>query len=77
MGGTAVGCKCMGKCQNGPNVKVSDCPSEAEDMRMEISVHPPLYPLCIGVGLGDVGVIVTQLLGNGKDRNHAYLMAPS
>jgi hypothetical protein len=27
--------------------------------------------------LGDVGVIVTQLLGNGKDRNHAYLMAPS
>ncbi|KAL9348043.1 hypothetical protein Peur_059409 [Populus x canadensis] len=63
MGGTAVGCKCMG--------------NEAEDMRMEISVHPPLYPPCIGVGLEDVGIIFTRLLGNGKDRNHAYLMAPS
>jgi hypothetical protein len=45
---------------------------------VEDSIKPPLNLLCIGVGLKDVGIISRQLLGNdGKDRNHACLMAPS
>ncbi|KAK1407818.1 hypothetical protein QVD17_39445 [Tagetes erecta] len=53
VGGEAsvVGCKCMGKCRDGPNVKVrSD----------EASV---MSSLCIGVGLEDVESIVTNFFG--------------
>ncbi|KAG6784973.1 hypothetical protein POTOM_010687 [Populus tomentosa] len=67
-----VGCKCMGKCTKGPNVRVFNCTFENEDMRVEDSIKPPLKLLCIGVGLKDVGIIGRHLLGNdGKDRNHA------
>ncbi|CAK7348535.1 unnamed protein product [Dovyalis caffra] len=55
MEGTVVGCKCMGKCKNGPNVRVYNCPSEAEG----INVEDLLNPICIGVGLKDMDVMVT------------------
>lgn len=78
MESTVVGCNCMGKCKKGPNVRVFNCTVENEDMRVEDSIKPPLNLLCIGVGLKDVGIISRQLLGNdGKNRNHACLMAPS
>lgn len=47
------GCKCMGKCRDGPNVKVVN----ASDRDMEKN------SLCIGVGLEDVNVIVANFLG--------------
>ncbi|XP_024995180.1 diacylglycerol O-acyltransferase 3, cytosolic [Cynara cardunculus var. scolymus] len=42
-----VGCKCMGKCRDGPNVKVGNGNGN---------------PLCIGVGLEDVDSIVNDFL---------------
>ncbi|XP_038721226.1 diacylglycerol O-acyltransferase 3 isoform X1 [Tripterygium wilfordii] len=55
--GAAVGCKCMGKCRDGPNVRI---------LNEDDSVRTPPYPLCIGVGLDDVGVIVANFFGQKK-----------
>ncbi|KAA0052150.1 diacylglycerol acyltransferase [Cucumis melo var. makuwa] len=44
------GCKCMGKCRDGPNVRVLG------SMEMQ-------NPLCIGVGVEDVDRIVAEYLG--------------
>ncbi|XP_074587013.1 diacylglycerol O-acyltransferase 3-1-like [Curcuma longa] len=49
--GAVVGCKCMGKCKEGPNVRVVNHPDEA---------IAPRNPLCLGVGLEDVGTIVAK-----------------
>jgi hypothetical protein len=56
-GGAVVGCKCLGKCGLGPNVR----------LRSEVSADGPAKrnPLCIGVGLEDVGTIVAGLFGDG------------
>ncbi|XP_020575815.1 diacylglycerol O-acyltransferase 3, cytosolic [Phalaenopsis equestris] len=57
--GAVVGCKCMGKCKEGPNVRiVTHCGSK--DELLEVSKKP----LCIGVGLEDVGAIVANFLGD-------------
>ncbi|XP_010914783.1 diacylglycerol O-acyltransferase 3 [Elaeis guineensis] len=57
--GVVVGCKCMGKCRDGPNVRVSD--------HCVDSVKPPGNPLFIGVGLEDVGTILAEFFGEKKD----------
>lgn len=53
LGGEAavVGCKCMGKCRDGPNV------------RLRNSAAVPPAPLCVGVALEDIHVIASNLLG--------------
>ncbi|MCD7448083.1 hypothetical protein HAX54_038177 [Datura stramonium] len=65
------GCKCMGKCKVGPNVRVSGCSSSSSDAFQagdSISVSSTLpattsNSLCIGVGLEDVNLIAANLLG--------------
>lgn len=56
VGGEAavVGCKCMGKCKDGPNVRVRN---EGDAVSS---------PLCIGVGLEDVESIVTNFFGESR-----------
>ncbi|XP_076951143.1 diacylglycerol O-acyltransferase 3-like [Bidens hawaiensis] len=56
VGGDAavVGCKCMGKCREGPNLKV-----HTEEEAVTNS-------LCIGVGLEDVDTIVTNFFGGSQ-----------
>ncbi|KAG2726667.1 hypothetical protein I3760_01G124500 [Carya illinoinensis] len=76
--GAAVGCKCLGKCRDGPNVRIlnSDYGSEAEGA--DVSVRTPLNPLCIGVRLEDVGVIVANFFGDEqKDSGPAAVAAAS
>ncbi|KAL5723623.1 hypothetical protein ACHQM5_006999 [Ranunculus cassubicifolius] len=61
--GVVVGCRCMGKCRDGPNVRiVNQCSGDVEK-KMEDCVRPQGNPLCIGVGLEDVGVIVSNFFG--------------
>lgn len=64
------GCKCMGKCKVGPNVKVSGCSSssisdafQAGDSVAVSSAPTTSNSLCIGVGLEDVSLIAANLLG--------------
>ncbi|XP_062108794.1 diacylglycerol O-acyltransferase 3-1 [Humulus lupulus] len=52
--GAVVGCKCMGKCKAGPNVRVLNRVADE-------SVRTVANPLCIGVGLEDVNHIVANL----------------
>ncbi|KAF3651061.1 hypothetical protein FXO38_16808, partial [Capsicum annuum] len=54
------GCKCMGKCKVGPNVRVSRCSSSSSDTFqagdwVAVSSAPATTStsLCIGVGLED------------------------
>ncbi|GLT80988.1 hypothetical protein SLA2020_523970 [Shorea laevis] len=62
--GAVVGCKCMGKCRDGPNVRVLNSVQEIQSEGMDVSVWSVANnPLCIGVGLEDVGVIVANLFG--------------
>ncbi|CAA0808803.1 Unknown protein [Striga hermonthica] len=53
--GEVSGCKCMGKCRDGPNVKVVSSGIFGDKLAKEDS-------LCKGVGLDDVNVIVGKLL---------------
>ncbi|KAL5981686.1 hypothetical protein ACLOJK_015749 [Asimina triloba] len=57
--GAVVGCKCMGKCREGPNVRVSN---GGESLATVAS-----NPLCLGVRLDDVGTIVANFFGDKKD----------
>ncbi|KAG5573928.1 hypothetical protein H5410_063694 [Solanum commersonii] len=62
------GCKCMGKCKVGPNVRVSGCSSSSDAFQASDSVAVSSTPttsnsLCIGVGLEDVSLIAANLLG--------------
>ncbi|KAH0704993.1 hypothetical protein KY290_009707 [Solanum tuberosum] len=62
------GCKCMGKCKVGPNVRVSGCSSSSDAFQAGDSVAVSSTPttsnsLCIGVGLEDVSLIAANLLG--------------
>ncbi|XP_050117940.1 diacylglycerol O-acyltransferase 3-like isoform X2 [Malus sylvestris] len=61
--GAVVGCKCMGKCKNGPNVRVSTTVGRIQSEGMDDSVRSPTNPLYIGVGLEDVSLIVANLIG--------------
>ncbi|KAF6167206.1 hypothetical protein GIB67_029844 [Kingdonia uniflora] len=49
--GSVVGCKCMGKCRDGPNVRV---------------LNTDMNSLCIDVGLEDVGMILSNFFGEEK-----------
>uniref|UniRef100_A0A1J3JRA9 Diacylglycerol O-acyltransferase 3, cytosolic n=1 Tax=Noccaea caerulescens TaxID=107243 RepID=A0A1J3JRA9_NOCCA len=56
MEGSAVACKCMGKCRDGPNVRVVN----ETDAVLTDSVRTPSKTVCVGVGLQDVETIVTS-----------------
>lgn len=59
-GGAVVGCKCLGKCGVGPNVRLrSEVPEEGSLQNKST--------LCIGVGLEDVGTIVAGFFGDDSD----------
>ncbi|KAI3961365.1 hypothetical protein MKW92_005698 [Papaver armeniacum] len=71
-----VGCKCMGKCRDGPNVRVlNQCNGENATMVEEIKAPLVTNPLCIGVGLEDVSVIVANFFGNQERNDLGGLMA--
>ncbi|CAI0470082.1 unnamed protein product [Linum tenue] len=59
---TVMTCKCLGKCKNAPNVRVSSSCS-ADGFQELDGIAEKL--LCIGVGLEDVDAIVANLLGEG------------
>ncbi|KAH7676283.1 Diacylglycerol O-acyltransferase protein [Dioscorea alata] len=61
--GAVVGCKCMGKCRDGPNARLVNLSNKEDDL-----VRPLTNPLCLGVGLEDVKSIVSNFLGE-KDAN--------
>ncbi|XP_071692981.1 diacylglycerol O-acyltransferase 3 [Rutidosis leptorrhynchoides] len=67
IGGEAdvVGCKCMGKCRDGPNVRVCT------------NVDDVANPLCIGVGLEDVESIVTNFFGGSHGSGPSMVPAMS
>ncbi|KAJ8623961.1 hypothetical protein MRB53_032491 [Persea americana] len=55
----------MGKCRDGPNVRVlNQCNGNALEKEVGGSIT---NPLCIGVGLEDVGAIVANFFGEKKD----------
>lgn len=56
--GDVVACKCMGKCRDGPNVRLFHSDAYRH-------LTPP-NPLCIGVALEDVGAIVGNLFTQGS-----------
>lgn len=62
--GAVVGCKCLGKCKDGPNVRVLNSVDGSHAEGVDVSVRTPTNPLFIGVGLDDVGVIVANFLGD-------------
>ncbi|CAK8563884.1 unnamed protein product [Lathyrus sativus] len=61
--GSVVGCKCMGKCKSGPNVRIQNSVDHGMVLGVDDSVEVPSNPLCIGVGLEDVDTIVARFLG--------------
>lgn len=67
--GAVVGCKCMGKCRDGPNVRVLSNEADVTDLGKIQSSSLSIPPLCVGVGLEDVGVIVANFLGGGDHVN--------
>ncbi|KAI8004115.1 Diacylglycerol O-acyltransferase 3 [Camellia lanceoleosa] len=62
--GAVVGCKCMGKCRDGPNIRVLNYTGGVEAEGVDDSVRIPANPLCIGVGFEDVGLIVANFWRN-------------
>lgn len=62
--GAAVGCKCLGKCKDGPNVRVLNCADDTKVEGSDVSVRTPTNPLVLGVGLDDVGVLVSNFFGD-------------
>lgn len=73
--GSVVGCKCMGKCKSAPNVKVLNSVDGIQGEVEDSSVRMPANPLCIGVGLEDVGTIVSNFFG--ANQNDLGLAAAS
>ncbi|KAF3337461.1 hypothetical protein FCM35_KLT18048 [Carex littledalei] len=72
-GAVVVGCKCMGKCKEGPNVRVSSCGSGTTGttgttgmVQGEELIRDLKDKLCIGVGLDDVGPIVAHFFGEAE-----------
>ncbi|KAI6692844.1 hypothetical protein NL676_020554 [Syzygium grande] len=62
--GAVVECKCLGKCRDGPNVRVSNSLGEDPAAEADDSVRIPGNPLLIGVSLEDVDAIVAKYLGH-------------
>ncbi|CAI8610870.1 unnamed protein product [Vicia faba] len=71
--GSVVGCKCMGKCKSGPNVRIQNSVDHGMVQGLDDSVKVPSNPLCIGVGLEDVDTIVARFLG--EDHNDVSMAA--
>ncbi|EYU43361.1 hypothetical protein ABFS82_08G139100 [Erythranthe guttata] len=71
--GAVTGCKCMGKCREGPVVKV--CGAGVADNNSAVKVAAAANSLCMGVGLEDVDMIVANLLG--QSANHLGLVGAS
>ncbi|XP_058212275.1 diacylglycerol O-acyltransferase 3 [Rhododendron vialii] len=69
-----VGCKCMGKCRDGPNVRILNY-SGVQAECLDDSVRVPRNPLCMGVGFEDVGSIVANFLGK-KHKDRGLAAAP-
>lgn len=69
-----VGCKCMGKCRDGPNVRILNY-SGVQAECLDDSVRVPSNPLCMGVGFEDVGSIVANILGE-KHKDRGLAAAP-
>ncbi|KAL3727896.1 hypothetical protein ACJRO7_032614 [Eucalyptus globulus] len=65
--GAVVECKCLGKCRDGPNVRVSNSLDENPAPEADDSVRIPANPLLIGVSLEDVDAIVAKYLGKDGD----------
>ncbi|KAE8077149.1 hypothetical protein FH972_015740 [Carpinus fangiana] len=62
--GAVVECKCLGKCKDGPNVRVLNCADGSQAEGLDVSVRAPTNPLVLGVALQDVGVIVSNFFGD-------------
>lgn len=76
--GAVVGCKCLGKCKDGPNVRVSNSLETIQNEGMDVSVRSVANnPLCIGVGLEDVGVIVANLFSKDGNEEAALGLTPA
>lgn len=58
-------CKCLGKCRDGPNVRVVSSRAATSTTNEEEAMEdPPTAPICVGVGLQDVQVIVASYFGD-------------
>lgn len=55
--------KCMGKCRDGPNLRVSNSHDGDSAIRIQGYAKPSINSLCIGVGLEDVDMILANILG--------------
>ncbi|KAJ4832901.1 hypothetical protein Tsubulata_044524 [Turnera subulata] len=77
-GVAVVGCKCMGKCRDGPNVRL--CNNSLANAGLHgdpasTPLPPKSNPLCIGVALEDVGAIVSNFFA--QDATHSGLTSPA
>lgn len=63
--GAVSGCKCMGKCRDGPNIKVLN---GVDGGVADNTMRPLANSLCIGVGLEDVNMIVANFLGENHNQ---------
>ncbi|KAJ6810190.1 diacylglycerol O-acyltransferase 3, cytosolic [Iris pallida] len=70
--GAVVGCKCMGKCRDGPNVRV--VVNHRSVGGGEEAKKVSRNPLCIGVSLGDVGAVVSNFFGE-ESKDVGFLAA--
>lgn len=68
-------CKCMGKCRDGPNLRVSNSHDGDSAIRIHGYAKPSINSLHIGVGLEDVDMIRANILG--KDMSNNCVMAPT
>lgn len=60
--GTVVGCKCMGRCKHGPNVRLRHDYAEQTPYPPKESQSHPSSICCVGVGLEDVPPLVSSFL---------------
>nr|AQM52371.1 diacylglycerol acyltransferase 3 [Camelina sativa] len=67
--GSAAACKCMGKCRDGPNVRVVN---ETVAV-MTDSVMTPSKTVCVGAGLQDVETIVTSFFDEECSRENSVV----
>ncbi|XP_059632051.1 diacylglycerol O-acyltransferase 3-1-like [Cornus florida] len=61
--GAVAGCKCMGKCRNGPNVRVLNRAGRVQGQGIDDSVRAQTNPLCTGVALEDMDSILSKYFG--------------
>lgn len=60
--GTVVGCKCMGRCKHGPNVRLRHDYGERTPSPPKESQSHPSSICCVGVGLEDVPSLLSSFL---------------